>query len=205
MAINFGGLTLLKKHSFGSFIFDATLMEDHRHENTVTQQPVEFGAELTDHAFVQPARVTIVGEVTDTPAQPNPSFDNGSSQARSSSAFQDILQLKNSRELFDIQTGLLLYSNMLIERMSARQSAETANTMILTINCLQIKQVNINETAVPKQFLEEGQTQNQAQDIEQQGNKQTTNPTAEQQASADSALISLYGSAKRFVTSFFGG
>ena len=186
-------LTILKQRKFGAFTFDSTLREAHRVSNTVTLQPVELGASLTDHAFSQPTEVIITAEVSDTAIRPNPSFDKGDSGARSSSAYEQVVSLIKSRELFSIQTGLTLYNNMLVTNYTTQQTAESANTCIMIINCLQIKQVSINTTDVPPEFLQQGKTADNASDTVQQGNKQSTDPTETQRGVADSTLFNLFG------------
>lgn len=47
------------KRTFGSFIADVVLREVHTDTLTVTDQPVEQGASMTDHAFKRPAELTI--------------------------------------------------------------------------------------------------------------------------------------------------
>lgn len=187
------GLVVIKQRTFGSFTFDATLQEVHGHSNTITSQPVELGADLTDHAFSEQPDLLIVGAVSDTPATSNPSFDKGAAGARSSSAFAELLKLKNDHELFSAQTGLLLYNNLLIKDLSARQDARTANTLIVSIHCKQIKQVNIQTTQVPSQFLQQGNTSDNASQTVQQGNKQTTDATTDQTDTANSAFINVFG------------
>lgn len=46
---------------------DATLGATHAYNNTVTDHPVEKGANLTDHVRPDPARLQITGQVSNTP------------------------------------------------------------------------------------------------------------------------------------------
>lgn len=52
--------------SIGGYIFDAYLRISHDRKITVTQHPVETGAAITDHAYVEPATFELDIGMTDT-------------------------------------------------------------------------------------------------------------------------------------------
>ena len=51
--------TLLRDSAGNEFVFDAVFSADHAHNVTVTQHPVQSGAAVADHAFVNPVEVTM--------------------------------------------------------------------------------------------------------------------------------------------------
>ena len=51
----------------GSFVFDAVFEETHEADLEVTDNPVETGVVVSDHAFMKPLRVKISAGVSDTP------------------------------------------------------------------------------------------------------------------------------------------
>lgn len=48
------GLTKVSGRSIGEITFDAISNEDHQSELTITENPVESGALIADHAVVKP-------------------------------------------------------------------------------------------------------------------------------------------------------
>ena len=48
--------------AIGDFIAEVTVKEQHRDEMTITSHPVETGAAITDHAFKNPAQLTIMAD-----------------------------------------------------------------------------------------------------------------------------------------------
>lgn len=168
---------ITKLHSVGAFTFDSTYFEQHTATITVTKQPVEFGAELPDHAYSEPLMLTISGGVSDTPLLPNPAFDSSSSAARSASAYQKLLTTANSKALLTVQTGLAGYTNMLITNINTVQDAETANIFNFIMQLQKIPIVNVQNVNVPMQFLKQGKAADLASPEAKNGNqlpKETT-------------------------------
>lgn len=50
-----------------TLVADVWVEERHRREMEVTQNPIEFGAPITDHAFVKPRSLSVTFGVTNTP------------------------------------------------------------------------------------------------------------------------------------------
>lgn len=149
---------ITKLHSVGAFTFDSTYFEQHNATITVTKQPVEFGADMPDHAFTEPLILTVSGAVSDAPLLPNPSFDASSSASRSASAYQKLLMLANSKTLLNVQTGLAGYTNMLITSLNTMQDADTANVFEFVMQLMKIPIINVQNVNVPVQFLKPGKT-----------------------------------------------
>lgn len=160
---------ITKLHTVGAFTFDSTYFERHNASLTVTDQPVEFGANIPDHAFVQPISLTVSGGVSDNPLLPNPSFDASSTASRSASAYQKLLTVMNARQLVTVQTGLTGYANMLIEHIDTVQDADTANIFNFVMQLRQILQVNVQTVNVPSQFLRVGKVSDLASPVAQNG------------------------------------
>lgn len=53
--------TQLSSRKIGSIVFDAVTSENHQSELNITENPVESGALIADHACVKPKEVTITG------------------------------------------------------------------------------------------------------------------------------------------------
>lgn len=53
--------------SIGGVQLDAVLNEDHNNMVTITKNPVEAGTDITDHAIIQPKKLSVRGAVSDSP------------------------------------------------------------------------------------------------------------------------------------------
>jgi hypothetical protein len=169
----------------GGLAFDAVFQETHDAELEVTDNPVETGVIVSDHAYMKPLKITISAGVSDsplhTPAGGDP-FGAGLAPSRSRQAFQMLLDLQKSAEPFSVQTGLKLYTNMVCTRISTSQDKDTGNVLVFEA---QLREVILSQTQlVNTPTRKAGPTQRQAsakkQKGEQQG-QQVTEPTMRQQ------------------------
>src|ERR1700679_795677 len=53
------GPIIIRQRNIGGFIADVTIREEHEDELGITENPVGQGDAITDHAFKQPARLTV--------------------------------------------------------------------------------------------------------------------------------------------------
>ena len=56
----FENLFIRTKKSIGGIELDAVLTETHNNQVRLTKNPVELGADITDHAVIEPKRLNIV-------------------------------------------------------------------------------------------------------------------------------------------------
>jgi len=61
VADNFLSTTTVMTRSVGSFHFDAVTVENHDSTLRVTENPIESGASIADHAVLEPKEVTVTG------------------------------------------------------------------------------------------------------------------------------------------------
>jgi hypothetical protein len=116
------------------FVFDATVEEVHDAEVQITENPVEFGANISDHAFVLPRRITISGRITDFPLVDNLNdiFTTSTTEensTRSADAWFFLNKLKDERQPLIIYTYLQNYQNMVIRSLKTTQDALTARVL----------------------------------------------------------------------------
>lgn len=89
--------------SLGGYIFDAYLRISHSRKLTITQHPVESGAAISDHAFVEPITFELDIGMTDTTLGKIPSqFDNlnlpdSSTKSRSIKAYDLLVNMQKTR------------------------------------------------------------------------------------------------------------
>lgn len=146
-------------------IFDSTINEDHSFEIVVPDDPVETGVSLSDHAYAKPRALRMEVAVSDTPLQERgvPVYDrnntpsvqlarlwtNGGDTRRSVFAWQYIVGKANQFAIFDVQTGLELYQNMMFVKGSASVTKDTAGCLHASLEMKQVRFASTRETTYP--------------------------------------------------------
>ena len=203
--MSFENLFIRTQKSIGGIQLDAVISESHVNEVSLTNNPVEFGAEITDNAVVQPKQINILAEVSDTPlgvAALGQIVDLvtglfGTSTTdnitRSNAAYNAIIQLQEEREPIEIQTKLKLYTNMIITNVGVQQDKNTSRIVRMSID---LQQVIITESEIvqlTEEQLQAGSTKEQASSAEKSGRKEATEPSAATDRSVLKALIDWVG------------
>lgn len=200
-------LAKISNRAIGEITFDAVTNEDHQSELSITENPIESGASIADHAVVQPKSITITGVMVDHNHQSSPleqldvpyirgtldflnkvplpvSIVNQTTQTiaranrvlsqvqgiastvndavdsvralapwlpdfgldgllstsdgdgRVQKCYADLLSCQKNGKTINVQTGLKLYENMLINSISVTQSQD--GTATFTIACREI-------------------------------------------------------------------
>lgn len=145
-----GGLfnaLFMTRRSIGGIIPDVTIEEHHTDTLTITDHPVEQGAMITDHAFKNPAEVTMYVAWSNASLLLS-SIVSGSLFGGKLDDVNDLygrlLELQESRVPFDLVTGKRTYNNMLIKQISNTTDADSENALFLSIH---MRQIIIVETA----------------------------------------------------------
>lgn len=155
---------------------DAVIEEQHTNSIRLTSNPVELGANINDHAIIEPDKILIRGVVTDTPlgfAALTQIVDTvtglfGSSTSdnltRSQQAYSLIKQLMNDRLPIEVQTGLINYTNMMITGVNIARDKDTSKVAIMEISLEQIiivdsEVVVLSEGDLESPTLEQGSSQ----------------------------------------------
>jgi hypothetical protein len=138
------------------YTFDATIREAHHFEITITENPVETGVSLADHAYAKPDTLEMEVAVSDTPLirddAGTPSYKLATTWTnagegnvrRSVNAWQLILDKAKSFAVFDLVTGLKSYTNMMFESGDAEQTKDSAGILRAK---LKLRQVQFATTA----------------------------------------------------------
>lgn len=126
---------------------DVVIEESHEDGLEVTSHPVETGANISDHAYVKPASLTIRAGVS------NASPLNAFSPDAAADFYAKLLELMRSREPFDVVTGKRLYKNMLLASLSAVTDAGSEKALIFTARLQEVILVNTRALAVPEARL----------------------------------------------------
>jgi len=121
------------------------LLEEHTGSVSLTKNPVEAGADITDHAIVQPDIINIQGVITDTPLGAAAigqiintvtnlfGTSNDSNLTRSQQAYAAFIELKNRAEPLEVETKLKTYSNMVITGVSTSQDKDSSRALFINL------------------------------------------------------------------------
>ena len=197
----FENLFIRTQKAIGGIQLDAVISESHVNEVSLTNNPVEFGAEITDNAVVQPKQINILAEVSDTPlgvAALGQIVDLvtglfGTSTieniTRSNAAYNAVIQLQEEREPIEIQTKLRLYTDMIITNVGVQQDKNTSRIVRMSID---LQQVIITESEIvqlSEEQLQQGSAQEQRSPADKKGRKETVDPSNATETSVLKSVI----------------
>ncbi len=134
----------------GSVQLDVIIRESATTNSVITKNPVERGADFTDHIIIEPMTFEVEGVVSNISTgllsnlDINPfktienladSLDNTVSNitgatTRSQIAWEALLQLQATREPFELIQGLKSYPNVAILSLTETQDKDTSNGLI---------------------------------------------------------------------------
>lgn len=152
--------------TIGTIQLDAVLSEEHGSVVSITKNPVEAGADITDHAIVQPKKLSIRGVVSDSPlglAAFGQLIDSvtrlfGTSTTdnltRSQQAYEAMLFLMEQREPIEVTTGLRQYKNMLITSLNSVQDKNSSRIVVMELGLEEIVLVISVTKDIPAEALE---------------------------------------------------
>lgn len=151
------GVTIFPARKLGAVELDAVIAETHSSSITVTDNPIEDGSTISDHAYSNPKELIIVGGISNTQFIPREGVNNAVDQTRISAAFKQLQDLQASAVPFDVQSGLRLYKNMLITSLDSTQDAETFYVLIFRAALREVQLVKSLAVFVPaSQFPSQG-------------------------------------------------
>lgn len=134
----------MAKANIGGLVFDAIIKTDHTSKLTVTTHPIESGAKIADHAFVEPAEISVEVAVSDSEINKG-TFGSGN---RSLNAFRELLKLQTSRSLITVVTRFKTYRNMLITSVSVPDDYTTMNAFKASLMLREIPIVSTSRVSV---------------------------------------------------------
>lgn len=137
--------------SIGGIIPDVTIEEHHTDTLTITEHPIEKGASVSDHAFLNPSEVTMRVAWSSSRSLAN-SIVTGTilTGAINSVAelYRQLLDRQKSREPFDLVTGKRTYESMLIKSLSVTTDKDSENALIVTAILRQVRLVTAQAAAL---------------------------------------------------------
>lgn len=164
-------------------IANAIVEETHTDDLEITDQPIDQGASITDHAYKRPAEVVLKlgfsnsvgydGGYSTPEGETSQATLSGSSVWQVRDIYQKLLSLQSQRILLDVFTGKRDYINMLIKSLVTTTDAKTENVLSITITLRQavIAQTRLINTAAPAVYQQNAEITNPPQE---QGMQQVT-------------------------------
>jgi hypothetical protein len=98
--------SILFSRLIGPVPVDVIVRETHRNTLGITENPIETGAKVTDHAYVEPKKLTL-------------EFASDNAVA----TYNALVRFQESRVPFIIVSGLTVYQNMLIKELRVTRDA----------------------------------------------------------------------------------
>jgi len=199
----FENLFIRTQKAIGGIQLDAVISESHTNEVSLTSNPVELGAEITDHAVVQPKRLNIVAQVSDTPMGlaafgqivdlVTGLFGTSTTDniTRSNAAYNAIVQLQEAREPIELQTKLKRYPDMIITNVSVQQDKNTSRIVRMSIDVQQVIITQSEIVQLTEEQLQAGSATEQGSPPEKSGRKEAVEPPAATNKSVAKILFDL--------------
>jgi hypothetical protein len=146
------------QRAIASFTTQVTIEELHHDEMVITEHPVEWGADITDHAYKKPPEVmihcgfsnsSIASLITDVQSF-GQLFTTGGTLGPTNYAemiYANFLALQESAQLFSVTTGKRKYDNMLAKSITVHTDVKTENMLAISILCKKVILVQTTLTA----------------------------------------------------------
>ena len=135
------------KTNIGGYFFDGFMQVEHNIELQTTSNPVETGASVVDHAYVKPAELVMKVMMSDVHQSLVPGQFTGAS-FRSVNAWQVLRKLQSDRIPMSVLTRLGLYTNMLITKLTASDTAETFRALSAEVTLREIPVARIKTVKI---------------------------------------------------------
>ena len=123
---------------------DACVTESHSLTNTLTDNPVEQGAPITDHSRPEPRKITLDCVVSNTPLVGN----NGDGYNYAFNAWQQFVTLWQQPQLVTVSTIRDYYPSMGIESVTSTVDAKTSQILKFTVALKQVRVVQNKLTQI---------------------------------------------------------
>ena len=133
----------------GTISVDAVINEETNDTLTITKQPVQQGASITDHSYLEPTAfsMTILQQVSNPVTQLLGTFA-GAGNSGLAQVYQDFLKLQATSKPFIIATPKRIYNNMLMTTIRQVTDKRTENILSLNISFQQVIIVTVGTFSV---------------------------------------------------------
>jgi hypothetical protein len=118
----------------GPIEIDASLSENHDFDSAITESPIEDGTPVSDNQVLLPVVLDMECRVSDATT----TLRRFNFPGRSTEVYKELVNLQARKEKMAIATGLNVYQNMLIKRISVPRTGRDGNSIRFTINAKEI-------------------------------------------------------------------
>lgn len=174
---NLASLLFPQSSVIGGITVDTTIEEQYEDSLEVTEHPVEFGAQITDHSFKRPMELMLrcgwsdsslkalagvvsnvlgggaVGGALGGTLSSSGTFTGGSMSASDYVAgiYSQLLQLQESRQTFSVTCGLRNYDDMVMPNLRVRRDQATQAILAVEASLRQVILVSTTTVSLPPQ------------------------------------------------------
>jgi len=132
-----------RKGAIGSLVIETTISETYSFSSTATKFPIEDGSMVSDHIVLDPEKIKITGFISNTPLDADP--DNYAQQA-----FEQLYTMWQAKELVDVDTKYVVYTDMCITSVSVPRTVQTGQAIQFDVELQKIRKVNSSATNADK-------------------------------------------------------
>lgn len=136
--ISLTSLLFGKDRKVGQYNMNVVTNESTTDILTITKQPVQQGASITDHSFKEPTSLTMQA------------FAQDNLFVSLSDVYKQFLELQDSRVPFDVYTPKRIYRNMLMASLSQTTDKSTENCLSLSFSFQEVIIVSVTTVQVPR-------------------------------------------------------
>lgn len=137
-----------QRPKIGALEFDVSIDEAHSSSVTVTRNPVEQGAKITDNAVEEPDTLELTLRISNTPIV---SADQAGaiSPFRAEEAYTELLAMKSARQPVKAITSLRVYNSMIIVGVRVQRDVTTGNVLAVRVSLIEIRTATSLTIAAP--------------------------------------------------------
>jgi len=145
------------KSNLGGWFFDAFIRQDHTRKLKMTEHPVQTGAAMVDHAYMEPVELTLTIKMSDAAESIVPGqFTNRWS--RSVAAYDVLKEIQAQRIPCQVLTRLELYSNMMIQAISIPDDFRTLYGLEAVVTMREIPVAEVKTVKISSAMQTTGST-----------------------------------------------
>lgn len=141
----------IKPAQIGQLMIDAKLSEMADLTSKVTSNPVETGKTIQNNIVTDPAKITLVGYISNAPIQILGGLldKNVSNKSRAQSAYDYLYNLQAGQVLTTVVTKYKIFKNMAVTNFNPMQNRQTGDGLDFTIQLSQINFVSSQTVSIP--------------------------------------------------------
>lgn len=122
----------LSRWNINGYVFDAFLSLDHSGDVTTTSHPVETGANISDHIYLNPLAFSFEIGVSDVMKSIIPGQFGGAS-SRVQSAYNVLTQMRDSRQFVTLTSKYGYFEDVIVKSVRIRDTIQTYSAMRATV------------------------------------------------------------------------